>query len=50
VIVTVSGTQNIIADLTGTYTLTSEQIRTLVILDSQIGGGPYSLIELNDLN
>jgi hypothetical protein len=46
--VTVSGTQNIIANFT--VILTSEQIRTLLILDSQIGGGPYSLTELNDLN
>jgi hypothetical protein len=46
--VTVSGTQNIIANFT--IPLTSEQIRTLVILDSSVGGGPYSLIELNDLN
>ena len=50
VAVTVRGTQNIISNLTGTYPLTSGQIRTLVILDLPTGGGPYSLVELNDLN
>lgn len=49
VLVTVSATQNIIAEFTN-LSLTSEQIRTLVILDAPNGGGPYSLIELNDLN
>jgi hypothetical protein len=50
VAVTIRGTQNIINSLTGTYALTSGQIRTLVILDAPTGGGPYSLLELNDLN
>jgi len=50
VTVTVRGTQNIINNLTGTYPLTSGQIRTLVILDASTGGGQYSLLELNDLN
>lgn len=50
VAVTVNGTQNIIAQLTGTYTLTSGQIRTLVILDSPVGGSPFSLVELADVN
>lgn len=50
VVVTVRGTQNIINSLTGTYPLTSGQIRTLVILDAPTGGGPYGLLELNDLN
>ena len=50
VTVTVRGTQSIINNLTGTYPLTSGQIRTLVILDASTGGGPYSLLELNDLN
>jgi hypothetical protein len=50
VTVTVRGTQNIITNLTGTYPLTAGQIRTLVILDLPTGGGPYSLLELNDLN
>lgn len=50
VAVTVRGTQSIISNLTGTYPLTSGQIRTLVILDLPTGGGPYSLLELNDLN
>jgi hypothetical protein len=50
VTVTVRGTQNIINSLTGTYPLKAGQIRTLVILDASTGGGPYSLLELNDLN
>jgi hypothetical protein len=50
VFATVTGTQNIISSLTGTYALTTGQIRTLVILDSPNGGGPYTLLELNDLN
>ena len=50
VVMTVAGTQNIIGNLTGTYQLTSGQIRTLVVLDLATGGGPYSLLELNDLN
>ena len=50
VIATVTGTQNIISSLTGTYALTTGQIRTLVILDAPNGGGPYTLLELNDLN
>jgi hypothetical protein len=50
VVVTVRGTQNIINSLTGTYPLTAGQIRTLVILDAATGGGPYGLLELNDLN
>jgi len=50
VIMTVQGTQNIISNLTGTYPLTSGQIRTLVVLDAPNGGGQYSMIELNDLN
>ena len=50
VAVTVNGTQNVIPSLTGTYPLASGQIRTLVILDSPVGGGPFSLIELSDVN
>ena len=50
VVVTVRGTQSIISNLTGSYPLTAGQIRTLVILDAQTGGGPYGLLELNDLN
>jgi hypothetical protein len=50
VVMTVTGTQNIINSLTATYALTAGQIRTIVVLDSQNGGGPYGLLELNDLN
>jgi len=50
VIMTVAGTQNILNSLTGTYTLTSGQIRTIVILDSSFGGGPFQQLVLNDLN
>jgi hypothetical protein len=32
------------------YTLTSEQVRTVVLLDSSLGGGPYSQLILSDLN
>lgn len=50
VIMTVPGTQNFVSSLTGTYNLTSGQIRTIVILDASFGGGPYSQLLLNDLN
>jgi len=50
VIMTVAGTQNILDRLTGSYTLTSGQIRTIVILDSSFGGGPFQQLLLNDLN
>ena len=50
VIMTISGTQNILGNLTGTYNLTSGQIRTLVVLDAQTGGGTFQQLELNDLN
>ena len=50
VIMTVNGTQNVLNNLTGTYTLTSGQIRTIVVLDASFGGGPYQQLELNDLN
>jgi hypothetical protein len=50
VIMTVPGTQNIVSNLTGTYNLTSGQIRTIVILDASFGGGPYQQLLLNDLN
>ncbi len=48
VVVTVAGTQvELIRD---SYTLTSEQVRTVVLLDSSLGGGPYSQLILSDLN
>jgi len=50
VIMTVQGTQNIVSNLTTTIPLTSGQIRTVVVLDAQNGGGPYGLLTLNDLN
>ena len=50
VIMTVAGTQNILANLTGTYNLTAGQIRTIVVVDQQTGGGPYQQVELSDLN
>ena len=46
--VTVAGTQVLL--IRDSYTLTSEQVRTVVILDSSQGGGQYSQIILNDLN
>ena len=48
VVVTVTNTQVIL--IRDSYTLTSEQVRTVVILDNANGGGPYSQILLNDLN
>jgi uncharacterized protein DUF4397 len=48
VVVTVTGQQVIL--IRDTYTLTSQQVRTVVILDNANGGGPYSQIILNDLN
>jgi hypothetical protein len=48
VVVTVTGTQVIL--IRDSYTLTSEQVRTVVILDNANGGGPQQQIILNDLN
>ncbi len=51
VTMTVAGTQNILNNLFNfSITLTAGQIRTLVIVDSSFGGGPFSLVQLNDLN
>jgi hypothetical protein len=51
VIITQAGTQNVLNNLTFTLNpFTAGQIRTLVIIDSSFGGGPFSLVELNDLN
>ncbi|HZS95318.1 MAG TPA: DUF4397 domain-containing protein [Terriglobales bacterium] len=48
---TVAGTQNILNGLFNfSLTLTAGQIRTLVIVDSSFGGGPFSIVQLNDLN
>jgi len=50
VVMTQAGTQNPIPVLDATYTFTAGQIRTIVILDSSNGGGPWTLLELSDLN
>ena len=50
VIMTVPGTQNILNALTFSLTLTAGQIRTLVVVDSSFGGGPFGIVQLNDLN
>jgi Domain of unknown function (DUF4397) len=50
VIMTQSGTQNPIPGLDITYTWTAGQVRTIVILDSVTGGGPYSQLLLSDVN
>jgi len=51
VTMTVAGTQNILSGLFNfSITLTAGQIRTLVIVDSSFGGGPFSIVQLNDLN
>jgi hypothetical protein len=48
VVITVTGTQ--IELVRDGYTFTSEQIRTIVMLDFPTGGGPFSQMVLNDLN
>jgi hypothetical protein len=50
VIMTVTGTQSILSGLSGTYNLTSGQIRTIVVTDAQNGGGPFMQLVLTDLN
>jgi hypothetical protein len=50
VVMTQAGTQNILNNLTDTYSLTAGQIRTIVIVDASFGGGPFSQLILNDLN
>ena len=50
VVLTQAGTQNPIFGLDASYTLTAGQVRTIVILDSPNGGGPWQELELNDLN
>ena len=48
VVLTVTNQQVILSR--DTYTLTSQQVRTVVILDQPNGGGPAQQIILNDLN
>jgi len=48
VVLTVTNQQVILSK--DTYTLTSQQVRTVVILDQPNGGGPAQQIILNDLN
>lgn len=50
VVMTQAGTQNPIQGLDTPYTLTAGQVRTIVILDSASGGGPYRQLLLSDLN
>lgn len=50
VVMTQTGTQNPISGLDATYTFAAGQIRTIVILDNSLGGGPWSQLELSDLN
>jgi len=50
IVMTQTGTQNPISGLDATYTFGAGQIRTIVILDSPNGGGPWTQLELNDLN
>ena len=51
VFMTVAGTQNILNNLIFSLNpLTAGQIRTLVIVDSSFGGGPFGIVQLNDLN
>jgi hypothetical protein len=47
---TQSGTLNPIQGLDSSYSFTAGQIRTIVVLDSPAGGGPYRQLVLNDLN
>ena len=51
IIMTVAGTQNILNNLNFSLNpLAAGQIRTLVVVDSSFGGGPFSIVQLNDLN
>ena len=50
VVMTAPATQNILSSLLYNYTLTAGQIRTIIVLDASIGGGPWSQTILNDLN
>jgi hypothetical protein len=50
IVMTQTGTQNPIAGLDAQYTFTAGQVRTILILDSAVGGGPWQQLQLNDLN
>lgn len=50
IVMTQTGTQNPINGLDAQYTFSAGQIRTIVILDNSLGGGPWSQLPLNDLN
>lgn len=50
VVMTQAGTQNIVSGLNVSYSFTAGQVRTLVIIDSSLGGGPYNQLVLDDLN
>ena len=50
IVMTQTGTQNPISGLDASYTFSAGQIRTIVILDSPVGGGPWTQLPLNDLN
>lgn len=50
IVMTQTGTQNPINGLDFSSTFTAGQIRTIVILDAATGGGPWTELELSDLN
>src|SRR4029077_5720232 len=50
IVMTQAGTQNPISGLDASYNLAAGQIRTVLILDSPNGGGPWTQLELSDLN
>jgi hypothetical protein len=50
IVMTQTGTQNPISGLDASYNFTAGQIRTIVILDSPNGGGPWTQLPLSDLN
>ena len=50
IVMTQAGTQNPIAGLDQQYTFTAGQVRTILMLDGVQGGGPWTQLQLNDLN